>query len=97
MIADSFAQLASTIQQRRVQDKPNESYTALLLNDRNRRLKKLGEEAAELIAACADGDAERATAEAADFVYHVAVALEALGSSLDAVRNTLADRQRLAP
>lgn len=95
LIADSFAQLASTIQQRHGQDAPNESYTALLLHDRNRRLKKLGEEAAELIAACADGDPERATAEAADLVYHVAVALEALGSSLEAVRSTLADRQRV--
>jgi phosphoribosyl-ATP pyrophosphohydrolase/phosphoribosyl-AMP cyclohydrolase len=97
LIADSFAQLSSTIRQRRAHGTPNESYTAVLLNDRNRRLKKLGEEAAELIAACADGDAERATAEAADLVYHVAVALEALGSSLEAVRNTLADRQCLPP
>lgn len=95
LIADSFAQLSSTIQQRRVQAAPNESYTALLLNDRNRRLKKLGEEAAELIAACADGDTQRATAEAADLLYHVAVALEALGSSLEAVRTALADRQQV--
>ena len=95
LIADSFAQLSSTIQQRHVQAVPNESYTALLLNDRNRRLKKIGEEAAELIAACADGDTERATAEAADLVYHVAVALEALGSSLEAVRTALADRQHV--
>ena len=33
-----------------------QSYTVQLLDDRNLRLKKLGEEAAELIAACADGD-----------------------------------------
>ena len=61
------------------------SYTRKLLLDRNLRLKKIGEESAELIAACADGDAHRSAEEAADLIYHVAVALEAIGSSLDAV------------
>jgi hypothetical protein len=44
------------------------SYTRKLLGDRNLRLKKLGEEMAELVTACADGDRERATEEAADVV-----------------------------
>lgn len=69
------------------------SYTAELLADRNRRLKKLGEEAAELVAACADGDASRATAEAADLLYHVLVALRALGAGWDEVRAALAARR----
>ena len=68
------------------------SYTKKLLADRNLRLKKIGEESGELIAALADGDADRSTEEAADLVYHVAVALEAVGSSLDAVAQRLFDR-----
>ena len=70
------------------------SYTQRLLADRNLRLKKLGEEAAELVLACADGDAARAAEEAADLVYHTLVALRPLGLSLDDVRRALAGRRR---
>lgn len=69
-----------------------QSHTRELLLDRNLRLKKIGEESAELIAACADGDASRATEEAADLIYHLAVALEAVGSSLDRVGEVLWER-----
>ena len=70
------------------------SYTRRLVTDRNLRLKKLGEECAELIVACADNDAPRATEEAADLLYHVLVALHSLGASLDDVRNVLTSRRR---
>jgi phosphoribosyl-AMP cyclohydrolase / phosphoribosyl-ATP pyrophosphohydrolase len=69
-----------------------QSHTRELLLDRNLRLKKIGEESAELIAACADGEATRAAEEAADLVYHLAVALEAVGSSLDRVAEVLFER-----
>jgi len=68
------------------------SYTAKLLKDRNLRLKKIGEESGELIAALADGDANRSAEEAADLVYHLAVALEATGTSLDEVALRLFNR-----
>lgn len=68
------------------------SHTRDLLLDRNLRLKKIGEESAELIAACADGDATRSAEEAADLIYHLAVALEGVGSSLDAVADVLWER-----
>lgn len=68
------------------------SYTRLLLGDRNLRLKKIGEEAAEFVTACADSDACRAAEEAADLIYHMAVALEALGTSMDAVGLALFER-----
>ena len=71
------------------------SYTIRLLEDRNLRLKKLGEEVAELIAACADGDLRRATEEVADLLYHALVALRAAGGSLSDVQRVLA--QRAAP
>jgi phosphoribosyl-AMP cyclohydrolase / phosphoribosyl-ATP pyrophosphohydrolase len=73
------------------------SHTRDLLLDRNLRLKKIGEESGELIAACADGDVSRATEEAADLIYHVGVALEAIGSSLDGVATTLSERSVSRP
>jgi phosphoribosyl-ATP pyrophosphohydrolase/phosphoribosyl-AMP cyclohydrolase len=68
------------------------SYTRRLLTDRNLRLKKLGEEAAELVLACADADRPRAAEEGADLLYHTLVALRAVGVSLDDVRRVLAGR-----
>jgi phosphoribosyl-ATP pyrophosphohydrolase/phosphoribosyl-AMP cyclohydrolase len=75
---------------------PGPSYTQRLLADRNLRLKKIGEECAELVTACADGDAARAAEEGADVVYHVLVALRALGVTLDDVRRVLVERAAAA-
>lgn len=69
------------------------SYTRRLLADRNLRLKKLGEELAELVTACAAGERERAVEEAADLLYHALVALRAGGAGWDDVRRALAARQ----
>jgi len=68
-------------------------YTRKLLADRNLRLKKLGEEMAELVTACADGDPARATEEAADVLYHLTVALRALGVGLGEVEARLDARR----
>lgn len=68
------------------------SYTRRLLADRNLRLKKLGEEAAELVVACADLDRERAIREAADLLYHVLVALRSCDAGLADVREALSLR-----
>jgi phosphoribosyl-ATP pyrophosphohydrolase/phosphoribosyl-AMP cyclohydrolase len=73
---------------------PASSYTRQLLNDRNLRLKKLGEEMAELLVACADEDRARAAEEGADVVYHVLVALRSLDVGLDDLRAILARRSR---
>ncbi|MFL5574495.1 MAG: bifunctional phosphoribosyl-AMP cyclohydrolase/phosphoribosyl-ATP diphosphatase HisIE [Gemmatimonadaceae bacterium] len=92
---DAFGALARTIAARAAErDVPEAtpSYTRRLLDDRNLRLKKLGEEAAELVTACADGDATRAAAEGADLVYHTLVALQAIGVTLDDVRRVLEGR-----
>lgn len=71
------------------------SYTRRLLADRNLRLKKLGEECAELVTACADDDRERAVQESADLLYHTLVALRAAGASLEDVCVELARRERV--
>lgn len=87
----AWTMLADTIRKRRTQ-LDNTGYTRVLLDDRNLRLKKIGEEAAEFVTACADSDASRAVEEASDIVYHLAVALEALDTSIDAVASALFDR-----
>ena len=92
----AWSKLTETIRARREQP-DNTGYTRVLLGDRNLRLKKIGEEAAEFVTACADADAGRAAEEAADLVYHLAVALEAVGSSLDAVGLALVERSKDSP
>ncbi len=69
------------------------SYTRRLLDDRNLRLKKLGEETAELVLACGDGDRARAVEEAADVLYHLLVALRSVGGSWDDLRRELLARR----
>lgn len=93
--ADALGTLDATIA-RRAAEPPGAGagYTQRLLGDRNLRLKKIGEEASELVTACADGDVARATEEAADLLYHALVALRAVGGSLDGVRAVLDARAR---
>lgn len=68
------------------------SYTVRLLGDRNLRVKKLGEEVAELVAALAAGERERVRDEAADLLYHLLVALRAVGVGLGEVEAELGRR-----
>jgi phosphoribosyl-ATP pyrophosphohydrolase/phosphoribosyl-AMP cyclohydrolase len=92
--SDALRDLNAIIEHRAKSPDIETSYTRRLLDDRNLRLKKLGEEASELAVACADSDAPRATEEAADLFYHVLVALRAVGVSLSDVQGVLAARQR---
>jgi len=90
----AFARLDAVVRARGGSGGPETSYTRKLLADRNLRLKKLGEESAELVTACADGDPQRAVEEAADVVYHLTVALRALGMGLGDVAEALDRRAR---
>ena len=93
--ADTLGELDAMIDSRSVLlPSDTVSYTARLLGDRNLRLKKIGEESSEFVTACADGDAARATEEAADLLYHMLVALHAVGGSLDGVRSELRARTK---
>ena len=95
--AHSLASLDAVIATRMTEDPSatggRESYTRRLAGDRNLRLKKLGEECAELVTACADNDRERATQEAADLFYHAMVALRAVGATLTDVERVLDARR----
>ncbi len=88
---DPLDRLAATIAERST-NPTVPGYTRRLLDDRNLRLKKLGEEAAELAVALADGDASRAAEEAADLLYHQLVALQAVGLTLTDIRRVLSGR-----
>ena len=99
---DALVALDRTLEQRANSDEapaPGQkpSYTKRLLGDRNLRLKKLGEEMAELVTACADGDKARAAEEGADVVYHLLVALRSLGVSLGDVKDVLDKRAAPKP
>ncbi len=89
---DTLHALDQTIDSRVHAPAGGPGYTRRLLEDRNLRLKKIGEEAAEVVLACADGDADRAANETADLWYHTLVALRALGGSLADVLAVLAQR-----
>lgn len=95
---DTFSELDHTIVARSEslnnQASTEKSYTQRLLGDRNLRLKKIGEEAAELITAIADNDTERIAEESADLFYHMLVAIRPAGLGLDDVREVLAKRAR---
>jgi phosphoribosyl-ATP pyrophosphohydrolase/phosphoribosyl-AMP cyclohydrolase len=77
----------------RARERPEGSYTVRLLDDPNLRIKKLGEETAELIQALVQGDGPRATEEAADLLYHTLAALLAEGVSLDDLLRELEGRR----
>jgi phosphoribosyl-ATP pyrophosphohydrolase/phosphoribosyl-AMP cyclohydrolase len=77
----------------RQKQRPEGSYTVRLLDDENLRLKKLGEETAELVTALAKADAERIAEEAADLLYHTMVALRGSGVALAALLAALEARR----
>jgi phosphoribosyl-ATP pyrophosphohydrolase/phosphoribosyl-AMP cyclohydrolase len=90
---DALSELAAVIESR-THGVEGTSYTQRLLSDRNLRLKKIGEESAELVLALGDNDAARAVEEGADLIYHTMVALRANGITLDDVRRTLVTRAK---
>lgn len=92
--AGPLDRLAAVIAERAA-DPTGQGYTGRLLADRNLRLKKLGEEAAELVVALADRDRPRALEEGADLLYHQLVALQAEGVTLADLEAELA--RRMAP
>lgn len=93
-IGETLEGLAATIHARR-DVSPQESYTARLLTDvEDELLKKLAEEASEIIMACKDRDHDHIRYEAGDLVYHLLVALERYGISLDELAGELNARMK---
>ncbi len=76
---DTLERLAAVIESRRGGD-PDKSYVArLFAKGPDAMLKKVGEEATEVVMAGKDGDAAKLTAEMADLWFHTLVVLAAHG------------------
>jgi phosphoribosyl-ATP pyrophosphohydrolase len=76
---DTLARLAAVIASRRGGD-PDKSYVArLFAKGPDAILKKVGEEATEVVMAAKDGDRARLTAEVADLWFHSMIALAQFG------------------
>jgi phosphoribosyl-AMP cyclohydrolase / phosphoribosyl-ATP pyrophosphohydrolase len=92
--ADTLSQVFEVICDRRDHPTP-ESYTyKLLQGGDNKILKKIGEEAAEVVMACKDDDADAIAGEAADLFYHTLVALAHHQVDIRAVYRKLQERRR---
>jgi phosphoribosyl-ATP pyrophosphohydrolase len=79
MSDDTLARLAAVVEARRAAD-PDKSYVArLTAKGVDAILKKVGEEATEVVMAGKDGDRARLTAEVADLWFHCLIALAQFG------------------
>jgi phosphoribosyl-ATP pyrophosphohydrolase len=93
---DTLARLASVVETRRSGD-PATSYVARLFEKGpDAVLKKIGEEATEVVMACKDGDRERIVAEVADLWFHTLIALAAHGLGPADVLSELERREGLS-
>jgi phosphoribosyl-ATP pyrophosphohydrolase len=76
---DTLARLAAVIESRRGGD-PDKSYVArLFAKGPDAILKKIGEEATEVVLAAKDGARDRVVAEVADLWFHSIIALAQFG------------------
>ena len=92
-IGQTLEGLAEVIHRRR-DASPEQSYTAKLLQGKeDSLLKKLAEEASEVIMACKDDDHDHIRYEAGDLVYHLRVTLERYGVTLDELAGELDARR----
>jgi phosphoribosyl-ATP pyrophosphohydrolase len=94
--SDTLQRLHAVILSRRGGD-PEQSYVArLLARGPDAVLKKIGEEATEVVLAAKDGVGERVVAEMADLWFHCLVALAAQGLSPEDVLAELERREGLS-
>ncbi len=93
-IGDVLPDLYEVLQQRR-RDMPEDSYTAKLLSGHeDQLLKKIGEEATEVVMAAKDGSHDQLRYEIADLVYHLMVVMVRYDLPLDELAEELADRRK---
>ena len=93
---DTLARLAQVIEARRASD-PDKSYVArLFLKGNDAILKKIGEEATEVVMACKDGERDKIVGEVADLWFHSMLALSAHGLKPADVLQELERREGLS-
>lgn len=93
-IGEVLHDVYGVLEQRR-RDMPEDSYTAkLLAGPQDKLLKKVGEEATEVVMAAKDHDADQLRYEIGDLVYHLMVVMVREGLTLDDLAAELASRRR---
>lgn len=93
-IGQTMEGLAATIHGRR-EASPEASYTAKLLQgEEDSLLKKVIEEAGEVVMACKDNDRDHIRYEAGDLLYHLLVVLERYGVTIDELAGELNARMK---
>lgn len=89
-----FETLFEIIEDRKL-SKPGGSYTAALMaSGENKILRKIGEEALEVIFASKDEGRQRLVEEASDLIYHLFVLLSFKGVDIDEVKQELLKRHQ---
>ena len=91
---DTLSQVFSVICDRRNHPKADSYTNKLLAGGDNKILKKIGEEAAEVVMACKDDDPDAIAGEVADLVYHTLVALAHHNVDVKSVYRKLQERRR---
>jgi len=93
-MSDEIRELFSTIQNRKANPRPD-SYTNQLFEDgEDEIIKKIGEEAIEVILAAKSQGDKRLVEETADLVYHILVLLASRDLTWDDVLLELTQRRR---
>ena len=93
-MTDFIDTLFATIQDRKVNPKPGSYTNSLFAAGEDEIVKKVGEEAVEIILAVKGQGNGRIIEETADLVYHLLVMLAAQDLTWDDVRTELAKRHR---
>jgi len=91
---DTLSQVFGVVCDRRDHPDPKSYTRKLLAAGDNAILKKIGEEAAEVVMACKDDDPEAIASEAADLLFHTLVALAHHDVDIRAVYRKLQARRR---
>jgi phosphoribosyl-AMP cyclohydrolase / phosphoribosyl-ATP pyrophosphohydrolase len=92
--ADTLSQVFGVIVDRRDQPSPDSYTSKLLAGGDNKILKKIGEEAAEVVMACKDDDRDGIAGEVADLFYHSLVAMAHHQVDIKDVYRKLQSRRR---
>ncbi len=93
-MTDFLDTLFATIQDRQAHPKPGSYTNSLFAAGEDEIVKKVGEEAVEIILAVKGQGQQRIVEETADLVYHLLVMLAAQGLTWDDVRAELEKRHK---
>ncbi len=91
--ADTLSQVYGVICDRKANPKPGSYTNTLFEGGDNKILKKIGEEAAEVVMACKDDAPDEIAGEVADLLYHTLVALAHHDVDIKAVYRKLQSRR----